>query len=359
MIDRVHRRFIRCAVLAALIFSRAMPAQSPSPSSDATLHVNSTEVLVDVAVTDKNGNIPRDLTAQNFKILEDGQEQKITSFSFSGSGEPGRRAKRFMALVFDDDLPGFREAARRFVDENAGPDLYIAVYARTEKKVHAVLPFTSNAARIQAALNTVQIGPLTPGAYLERNLSSPLMERVDRVAAEMAPIRGRKAMALFSGGLATIGGTITRPNGTTATPGPPSTPLDRQMLQTIDDCKKANVMVFGFNVNPQIPDSVVSLAEDKNRRDQSDHVRGTNYIRDLAEGTGGRYGTPSANQLAAFLGKIVTEQSDYYVLGYTPAAGAASKNCHRLKVTVDRKGLDAGDEGARVFADGRKRVSRA
>src|SRR5215475_12361437 len=99
-----------------------------------------------------------------------------------------------------------------------GPDLYIAVYARTEKKVHAVLPFTSNAARIQAALNTMQIGPLRAGAYVERNLQgSPLMERVDQVAAEMAPIRGGKAMALFSGPLAAIGGTITRPNGTTAT----------------------------------------------------------------------------------------------------------------------------------------------
>src|SRR5262249_51560630 len=121
MINRIHRRFIRCAVLAALMSSQAMPAQSPSPSSSvATLHVNSTEVLVDAVVTDKKGNIPRDLTAQNFKILEDGREQKITSFSFSGSGEQGRRAKRFMALVFDDDLPGSREAARRFVEENRG-----------------------------------------------------------------------------------------------------------------------------------------------------------------------------------------------------------------------------------------------
>src|SRR5215831_7095103 len=231
MINRIHRRLIRCAVLAALMFSQAMPAQSPSPKSDATLHVNSTEVLVDVAVTDKKGNIPRDLTAQNFKILEDGREQKITSFSFSGSGEQGRRAKRFIALVFDDELPGSREAARRFVEENAGPDLYIAVYARTEKKVHPVLPFTSNAARIQVALNTMQIGPLTAGAYVERNLrGSPLMERVDQVAAEIAPIRGRKAMALFSGALAAIGGTITRPNGTSATPLPPSTPVHGEFV---------------------------------------------------------------------------------------------------------------------------------
>jgi VWFA-related protein len=240
-----------------------------------------------------------------------------------------------MALVFDDDLPGSREAARRFVEENAGPDLYIAVYARTEKKIHAVLPFTSNAARIQSALINMQIGPVAAAAYAERNKPSLvlLLDRVDQVATEMAPIRGRKAMALFAGGLAAI------VNGTTAAPGPPSTPFDREMLQTIDDCKKANVAVFGFNVNPQVPDSVVSLAEDKNVRDQSDHVRGINYIRDLAEGTGGRYGTPGPNELAAFLGKIVTEESDYYVLGYTPAAGAASKNCHKLKVTVDRKGL--------------------
>jgi VWFA-related protein len=320
-----------------------MPAQIPGPSGDAaTLHVNSTEVLVDAVVTDKKGNTPRDLTAQNFKILEDGRGQKITSFSFSGSGEPGRRAKRFMALVFDDDLPGFREAARRFVEENAGPDLYIAVYARTEKRVHAVLPFTSNAARIQAALNSIQIAPLTPGD--ERNLRGGpvdlLMERVDQVAAEMAPIRGRKAVAFFSRAIAALGGSVTRPNGTTATPMPPSVPVDRQMLQTIDDCKKANVAVFGFNVNPQNPDSVVSVAKDKNLSEQSDRLWGINYIRDLAEGTGGRYGTPSPSQLASFLGSIATEQSDYYVLGYTPAAGTASKNCHKLKVTVDRKGLD-------------------
>jgi VWFA-related protein len=335
MTNRIHRRFIRCGVLAALIFSRAMPAQSPTPSADSTLHVNSTEVLVDAVVTDKKGSIPRDLTAQNFKILEDGREQKITSFSFSGSGETGRRARRFMALMFDADSPAFRDAAKRFVEENAGPDLYIAVYARTEEKIHAVLPFTSNAARIQAALSSMQVGPTRD----MRDVSlMPLLDRVDRVAAEMAPIRGRKAMALFTGAYLGFQGTVTLPNGATVESPAKSGPF-RPVQHTIDDCKKVNVAVFGFNLNAQNADAAVYKAElDRELSDRP--VYGRNDIRDLAEGTGGRYGAPGANQLASFLGNIATEQSDYYVLGYTPAADAVSKNCHKLKVTVDRKGFD-------------------
>jgi hypothetical protein len=188
----------------------------------------------------------------------------------------------------------------------------------------------------------MQVGPMAAASLAERNKPSEvlLLDRVDQVAEEMAQIRGRKAIALFAMGVASIVGTINRPNGTTAPLEPPLTAADRQMLHTIDDCKKANVAVFGFNLNPQILDSAVSLAADKNLSAQSDRWRGTNYVRELAEGTGGRYSTPSPNQLASFLGSIATEQSDYYVLGYTPAAGAASKNCHKLKVTVDRKGID-------------------
>jgi hypothetical protein len=98
MINRTHRRFIRCAVLAALIFSREMPAQSPSSSGDATLHVNSTEVLVDVVVTDKKGNIPRDLTAQNFRILEDSREQKIVA-NADGASLPSAHAERCLDRI--------------------------------------------------------------------------------------------------------------------------------------------------------------------------------------------------------------------------------------------------------------------
>ena len=58
-------------------------AQAPASSGsggDATFHADSQVVLVGAVVADKNGNVPRDLTRQDFKILEDGKEQKITTF---------------------------------------------------------------------------------------------------------------------------------------------------------------------------------------------------------------------------------------------------------------------------------------
>jgi hypothetical protein len=71
--------------LAALfaVRSTVLQAQTPAASSsaggDATFRAGTQEVLVDVVVVDKKGNVQRDLTRQDFKIWEDGKEQKITS----------------------------------------------------------------------------------------------------------------------------------------------------------------------------------------------------------------------------------------------------------------------------------------
>jgi len=43
--------------------------------------------------------------------------------------------------------------------------------------------------------------------------------------------------------------------------------------------------------------------------------------------------------LTAYLDKVAAEESEYYLLGYTPATDSADGTCHDLKVTVDRGGL--------------------
>ena len=53
-------------VTLALALTTGSPAQSLAPPA-ATFQVETEEVLVDAVVTDKKGNIPRDLTAQDFK----------------------------------------------------------------------------------------------------------------------------------------------------------------------------------------------------------------------------------------------------------------------------------------------------
>jgi hypothetical protein len=58
----------------------------------------------------------------------------------------------------------------------------------------------------------------------------------------------------------------------------------------------------------------------------------------LASGTGG-FPILNTNDMMAGLEKIAREQSEYYLLGYTPAESAAG-SCHTLKVKVERGGTN-------------------
>lgn len=70
------------AVLA-VIFATALDAQekdAPVIAPESTLQVNSRAVLVDVIVTDHNGNPVRGLKQEDFSVLEQGKRQSITYF---------------------------------------------------------------------------------------------------------------------------------------------------------------------------------------------------------------------------------------------------------------------------------------
>ncbi len=161
----------------------------------------------------------------------------------------------------------------------------------------------------------------------------PLLNRIDKVTAELKLIHGRKALVLFTGESIAFGGGT--PLG--RLPVRPPNTEDRQYQQTIDNCNQANVAIYGFHTNPNVP-VVEGDWYTRTRSQVQPHDEHGYRIHDLANRTGGKYGTLGSNQLASYLGAIAT-QSDYYLLGYTPSANSTT-NCHKLKVTVARKGLD-------------------
>src|SRR5579883_2338499 len=99
-------------------------ALAATASQDPIFRSGTREVLVDAVVLDKKGNFQRDLTQQDFKLFEDGKEQKITSFSLESLGGPGHFSKHFITLVFDSETPGLRNQVMQFVDRSASPDIY-------------------------------------------------------------------------------------------------------------------------------------------------------------------------------------------------------------------------------------------
>jgi VWFA-related protein len=327
-------------------------ARVPSASADAvTFRAATEEVLVDAVVVDKKGNFQRDLAQEDFKILEDGKEQKITSFA---PGNAAGRSKHFIALVFENEYPGLREEAMRFVDRVVSPDLYLAVFSISNQEMLLRQAFTTDAGRIKAALTAMEVSPRLPDVRMrDRVAPAPglpgtslgALGRIDDVAQALAPIRGRKAIILFSPALAVA---RSAPN---VYPNSASDPLilrpDFRMLlaqvdriqRVFDDCNAAGVSVYAFENGKNAGSAFGDFYRPPEDITQ-DKGAATDLTRDLAVFTGGKYTAPGDYDLTSYLSSVTAEQSDYYLLGYAPSADSADKPCHKIKVKVDRSGLD-------------------
>ena len=78
------------------VFATGLIAQSSDTTSNAsetTLKVNSRAVLVDVIVTDKNGNPVKGLKQEDFRVLEQGKKQAISYFEEHTAAASARRGE--------------------------------------------------------------------------------------------------------------------------------------------------------------------------------------------------------------------------------------------------------------------------
>src|SRR6266478_9672888 len=78
-----------CAVFALLpLLSAAQQAQPPQADS-SRFKIQSANVVVDVIVTDRKGNVVAGLSASDFQVFENGLLQKILSFEAPSPNIPG------------------------------------------------------------------------------------------------------------------------------------------------------------------------------------------------------------------------------------------------------------------------------
>lgn len=230
--------------IACLLLAATAAAQK-----ETVIRSETRVVLVDAVAVDKKNKPALDLTQKDFRIWEDGKEQKITSFSLESAGvSPERSTHHYIILFFDTSTLGpstllaAKKDATRFVDTFASPDRYVAVIA-FGGDIQILQNFTPDAARLDAALAGVEsftAAGVAPTATRPPNLrGSPVNTTVDpltfrsmltsirSVANSVASIRDRKALVLFSGGLNA------------------AADISTDITSTIDACNKANVAVYG------------------------------------------------------------------------------------------------------------------
>lgn len=147
-------------ILLAAVTLAQSPRQKQKAEPEAVVRISTKLVQIDVAVTDKNDQIVRDLKLENFELFEDGRKQEVRFIEFVDL-TTGRRTKdvrqdpraapsvvkpeepaadvtaaslkRVVAFVVDDltmpskDLVTVRQMLANFVDNRMGPNDLVAI----------------------------------------------------------------------------------------------------------------------------------------------------------------------------------------------------------------------------------------
>ncbi len=164
---------------------------TPTPTpDDGIIKVETNLVTMPVSVLDRDGRFISGLQQQDFKIFENGVEQKVGYFQ--SVEQP------FSVILLLDVSPStsvrieeIQDAAITFIDKLRPNDRVMVI--AFDEHVHVLSPFTNDRYELRDAIRQAQFGDGTS-----------LYEAVDYVInQEMRQVRGRKAVVLFTDGVDT------------------------------------------------------------------------------------------------------------------------------------------------------------
>jgi VWFA-related protein len=393
------KRHISCAVIAASVVSVALAQQAPTPSTEPgqpplTFRVEANFVEVDAFVSDTSGKPVTNLRATDFQVLEDGQPQMVSAFSFVNM--PIARAERplfsptaiepdvdtnvgmdgrIYLFVLDDahvDLtrgPRVKEALHRFFERDFGANDMAAVVYTGGRAVDGQ-DFTNNPRLLLAAVDK----------FMGRKMRSPTLERLDeysrqraagtrnagdpvndpvaferaqkardmldslrRLSDFMAGLHGRrKALVLVSEGIDYDIYNLFDNNSA-------ASDIISWTRDAIAAATRGNVSIY--SVDPRglatpgsdlIETSGVAADEPNlglGLQSSMDELRlSQDSLRELSEETGG-FAFVNRNNVDEAFDRIVAENSSYYVLGYYAPNDRRDGRFRKIEVRVTRPGL--------------------
>ena len=290
-----RRRRARAALLitsavtaALLLFSTSLPHARGPQDDDEVVRVDAELVVLNVTVTDREGRYVRKLARADFRLAEDGREQRITTF-----GEEETPFAAALLLDTSGSMEGrlslARSAAIRFLEGMREEDV-AAVY-RFDSQVEQLQDFTAGR-------------DLPPVAYgLGAKGMTALNDAVLAAARDISrrPEK-RRAIVLLSDGFDTK-------SGATA---------DKALAAAI--AAGATLYTVDMSDPQSSPRSRLMAA---------------NVLRNFAQKSGGRYmATPGGRALADAFAGIVEELRHQYTVGYRPDNRARDGRWREIEVNV-------------------------
>lgn len=272
-----------------LIFCASrLGAAQEEPST--TLKVDVRLVNVFVTVTDAHGAPISHLTKDNFKLSEDGIDQKISVFDKESALPLSIILEVDTSLSTKKDLPLELASARRFAHSILRPVDGLSVFQFSEI-VDEIVPFTPDLRTIDRGIDRIHVGSAT-ALYDALYLGSRALEKR----------RGRKVMVVITDGGDTVSKTDYR--------------------EAVRAAQEAEAIVYSLIVVP---------VEASAGRDTG----GEHALIQLSEDTGGKYYYASSlAQLDSAFHQISDELRTQYLLAYYPSRRFSNSEFRRLQVSV-------------------------
>jgi len=324
---------IRDATTGELILRRtrdsaASDAQPSQPRATLKINVSLVEVACDAFAAD--GTAVRGLVENQFRVFEDGVEQKIQHFDASSEGAS-------IALVIDaspsvlPDTVAMKAAAQELI-AGLSPADEVAVIDFAEH-TFLLLPFSQDRQLLAKAVAGVDVR-----ALFSDTIGSNIYRSLYLVANELFPGRtGRKAIVLLTDGQDSGLGLNLDGAGVTPRPGE-----SRATFQDVVQVLSANgIEVYAISTQnrPHIMTPAwLAAHQEHSLISPAALTRGipayTDFLAELVRRAGGQlYFLKETGSIADAYRSVVQNLSAQYVLGYYPKKGREA-GWHSLRVEV-------------------------
>ena len=255
------------------------------------------EVTVPFIVTDNRNRILTELNQEDFKVYEDGQEQRITAF-VQETGVPLR-----IGLMVDtsnsirDRFAFEQRAAADFLRSLLRPEIDLAFLASFDSMAELVQDFTADLDELVSAIDSLRAGG---GTALYDAIFYGSRDRLLEGAPDLGSYR--RAMVVLSDG------------------------EDNQSrysrLQALEVAQRAEVIIYTISTNIR-----------------GIRMPGDRVLQQFAEETGGRYFQPfNMSDLDVAFEAINTELRSQYSISYQPTSPRDGKY-HEIEIDPQRRGL--------------------
>jgi VWFA-related protein len=279
-------------------------------AQDATFSTDVKVVNLLVTVRDRDGNVVKGLTRDDFIVNEDGRRQDIRYFAQESN------LPLTIGLLVDTSrsmqtlIKAVRADSGRFFEQVLHDPRDVAFVMHFDNKVGVLQGFTSSREELAAALEKLKI-PRIP--------STLLYDAVKQASADLMKMQsGRKAFILLSDGM--------------------DVHSEHSLGTAIEYAQRADTMIYAILFTHQMNRAgrgrAVNIALGPRR------MNGPKVMERLARETGGGYfAVAEDNPIEKIYAQIEEELRSQYSIGYTPDRDGQDKAFRKITLVTKRKDL--------------------